>query len=312
MEYEMKYQMFIEMIIRNIRAYLPDSLKDAEIVHLKVDKINCKKDCLAIIEKKKEGLNLSPNLYLESFYKRYEEGWNLQEILESIGRALQNVDKEMGDINEKIQVDTIRENVFFKLINTEQNKELLKTMPPRKFQDLSIIYAWYVGEQNGNLLTAPINHDLAKVKELSEEELYRLAKENTRRLFPTTIRPMQTVIEELMGGKATKGSELYEFEPDEEYPMYVVSNRSGCFGATAVLNEDGMQMLADRLNDNLYLLPSSIHEWIIVPENFTTLEYLSQCVNEVNFSQVELDERLSNNNEIYLEENQPIKYKGRK
>ncbi len=297
MEYKMTYELFVEMIIQNIRDYLPDELKDAEIVHHKMDKINCKKDGIAFIKKKKEGKNLSPNLYLDSFYARYLDGWELKEVLEDIGYELGKAVKEMGAINEKIQPDNIRENVFCKFINTEQNEELLKTMPHRKFHDLSIVYAWYVGKQNGALLSAPINHELAEAKGLSEEELFQLAKANTRRLFPTTIRPMNAVIDELMGRKAQKESELFEFSPDEEFPMYVVSNSNRCFGATAVLYEDGMQMLADRLDDNLYLIPSSIHEWIVVPENFTNLEHLSEIVHEVNFSQVDVEERLSN--EVY-------------
>ena len=147
------------------------------------------------------------------------------------------------------------------------------------------------------MLSAPINHELAKSEGLSEEQLFLLGKENTRILFPTTIRPMHTVIDELLGRKESKGGELFEFESDEEFQMYVVSNRSRFFGATAVLYEDGMQMLADRLDDNLYLIPSSIHEWIAVPENFTNLERLSEIVHEVNFSWVDEDERLSN--EVY-------------
>ena len=297
MEYKMTYELFVEMIIQNIRDYLPDSLKDAEIVHQQMDKINCKRDSIGFIKKKKEGRNLSPNLYLDSFYKKYQNGWELREILEGIGHELEKAVKEMEGINEKILPDNVRENVFFKFINTEQNEELLKTMPHRNFHDLSIVYAWYVGEQDGAMLSAPINHELAKSEGLSEEELFQLAKENTRRLFPTYIRPMHAVIDELMGGMATKGTELFEFEPDEEFPMYVVSNSKRFFGATAVLYEDGMQMLADRLDDNLYLLPSSIHEWIVVPENFTNLEHLSEIVHEVNFSEVDEEERLSN--EVY-------------
>ena len=297
MEYKMTYELFAEMIIQNIRGYLPDSLKDAEIVHHKMDKINCKKDCICFVKKKKEGKNLSPNLYLDSFYKKYENGWDLQEVLEDIGHALKESVQEMESFKEIIRLDNIRENVFCKFINTKQNEELLKTMPHRNFHDLSIVYAWYVGEQDGAMLSAPINHELAKSEGLSEEQLFLLGKENTRILFPTTIRPMSAVIEELMGRKESKGGELFEFEPDEEFPMYVVSNRRRFFGATAVLYEDGMQMLADRLDDNLYLMPSSIHEWIAVPESYTNLEHLSEIVHLVNFSKVEEDERLSN--EVY-------------
>lgn len=297
MEYKMTYELFVEMIIQNIGDYLPDRLKGAEIVHQQLNRINCKRDCISFVKTQEKVRTVHPNLYLDSFYKKYQNGWELKEVLEDIGNELKKAVKEIEAINEKIQPDNIRENVFCKFINTEQNEELLKKMPHRNFHDLSIVYAWYMGEQNNAMLSAPINHELAASKGLSEEELFQLAKENTRRLFPTTIRPMSAVIDELMGGKEKKDGELFEFAPDEEFPMYVVSNSNRCFGATAVLYEDGMQMLADRLDDNLYLIPSSIHEWIVVPENFTNLENLSEIVHEVNFSQVDVEERLSN--EVY-------------
>ena len=116
MEYKMTYELFVEMIIQNIREYLPDSLKDAEIVHHKMDKINCKRDSISFI-KKKEGKNLSPNLYLDSFYKNYQNGWDLQEVLEDIGRALKESVQEMESFKEIIRPDNIRENVFCKFIN---------------------------------------------------------------------------------------------------------------------------------------------------------------------------------------------------
>ena len=297
MKYRMTYEVFVETIIQHIREYLPDELMDAEIIYQKMDKINCQRDCITFHKSSEEKRILYPNLYLSSFYEKHKEGWFIKSILQSMGEELHKAVREMEAIGEKFQLEKLRDNVFCKMINTVQNEELLKKMPHRNFHDLSIVYAWYMGEQNNAMISAPINHELAQSQGLSEEELFRLAKENTRRLFPTYIRPMNAVIDELMGGMAAKGTELFEFEPDEEFPMYVVSNSKRCFGATAVLYEDGMQMLADRLDDNLYLIPSSIHEWIVVPESFTNLENLSEIVHEVNFSEVDEEERLSN--EVY-------------
>ena len=297
MEYKMTYELFVELIIQNIREYLPEELKDAEIVRQTTDKINNKRDGIAFVANQEKGKRLSPNLYLEPFYQRYTEGWTLNEILEGIGHELEQSVREMNGITEKIQLDSIRENIFCKLIHTEQNKELLQKMPHRQFQDLSIVYAWYIGERPDGILSAPVDSRLAEAQGFSEEELYQLAKQNTKRLFPTIIKPMRVMISELFGGREESEGEQFEFLPDDDFPMYVVSNTKKFYGASAVLYEDGIQMLADRLDDNLYLLPSSVNEWIIVPENFANLEQISEIVREVNFSQVELEERLSN--EVY-------------
>lgn len=81
---------------------------------------------------------------------------------------------------------------------------------------------------------------------------------------------------------------------EEEIPMYVITNDKGVNGATSILYKDELQKLSDKTNSDLYILPSSIHEVIAIPASMGEPNELAKMVKEVNFNEVQLDERLSN------------------
>ena len=76
--------------------------------------------------------------------------------------------------------------------------------------------------------------------------------------------------------------------------MYVVTNKSGINGASSMLYEDKLFELATKLDSDLYIMPSSIHETICVSTSMGNPEELAAMVAEVNMTNVELNERLSN------------------
>ena len=75
--------------------------------------------------------------------------------------------------------------------------------------------------------------------------------------------------------------------------MYVLTNDTKVNGAAAILNDDIRQEIAEKVGD-FYMLPSSIHETLIIPKD-AGMEFkeLEQMVQEVNQTQVAPGERLS-------------------
>ena len=76
--------------------------------------------------------------------------------------------------------------------------------------------------------------------------------------------------------------------------MWIIGNERGINGAASMLYEDKLQKLANDMESDLYILPSSIHEVIAVSANMGEPEELAKLVEEINMSQVALEERLSN------------------
>ena len=126
--------------------------------------------------------------------------------------------------------------------------------------------------------------------------MFELAKENTQRIFPTEIKPMSVVIAELMDYDVVPFDlkEALEQELGTEELMFVITNKARHKGAAALLYEDGLHDLAELYKDDLYILPSSIHETIAVACSTMGPEQLAEMVEEVNATQVDVGDRLSN------------------
>ena len=167
------------------------------------------------------------------------------------------------------------------LIGEEYNRELLEGIPHKKFLDMAVIYRIIMKEDAHGMWTVLITDDLLKELNLTEEELDQLALENTKRLFPAMV---------------TKMSDLF----------YVITNKSKIHGATVIMYEEELKSLAEQLGGGFYLLPSSIHEVIAVPEDILTVKDLICILEEGNRMESVKNESLSNSIYYYCQEKETI------
>lgn len=166
----------------------------------------------------------------------------------------------------KIDLADAKDNIVFQLVNTEQNKEMLAGVPHREFQDLSIIYRWVMKVDTEGIQSAVVKNELAEQLGLNEEQLFKLAAENTRRILPPCVKSMNDVICEMFmkDGMPQEIAELMIGEMPADKTMWVISNDRGINGAISMLYEDKLHTLATELESDLYILPSSVHEVIVV------------------------------------------------
>lgn len=229
----------------------------------------------------KPGEHLLPILYLEPFYRNYLSGWELSEILLEIGRIYEK--QRIGFTLEEERIrdyQFIKGNIFFRLINYEKNQEQLKECPYERFHDLAITYRWAAYRSRDGMASAIIrNKDLA-MWGISREQMMEDARENTRRIFPPVIRKIESVI-------PVKVEEC-------DIPIFVLSNGDYMNGASAILYQEVLREFAQRMESNLYILPSSIHEVILLRENDAKdTEELAYMVRETNRTVVDREEILS-------------------
>jgi len=105
-------------------------------------KTNYKNDAISFVKDEK-GLAFGPNISVKDWYKRYQQGDKLEEILEEIANLVVRAERDAipfkGIFNEDRYKGIIKDNLCLKLINTKQNQELLQNLPHKEFNDLSII-----------------------------------------------------------------------------------------------------------------------------------------------------------------------------
>ena len=293
----MNYELFKEVVMEKFMDYMSDEFQNCKLKMTQVEKVNQVKDGINLTTTDSDNkLGVMPTIYLNDMYEHYKESEDLNGTIAKAAEDMERVIKENPFKKESLDFDSARENIVFQLINTEQNKELLKNVPNRQFQDLSIIYRWVVNVDEAGIASSVIRDNFAEHLGLSEEELFKLAVENTRRLFPPTVKSMNDVIAEMFvkDGMPAEIAEMMINEMPKEQMLWVISNDRQLNGAISMLYEDKLQELAQELDADLYIMPSSIHETIAVSAEFGDPYQLAEMVTEINMDQVSLDERLSN------------------
>lgn len=291
----MNYELFKEVVAEKFMSYMAPEFQNYSLDIHAVTKVNQTLDAMNIIPKGDSEWKVSPTLYINQMYKHYEDCGDLQEVLQKAAESMVQGLKHVPD-QKSVDFENARNNIVMVLVNTEQNKDLLANVPHRPFQDLSIIYRWLVDQSQDGISSTIINDSLAERIGMTEEALYQLAVENTKLIFPPTVKSMNEVIRDMFAkdGMPENMADMMLGEMPDDRAMYVISNDSGINGAVSMLYENELHRLAERLGTDLYIMPSSIHETIAVSTNMGDPNSLAQMVSEINMDQVSLEERLSN------------------
>ena len=250
------------------------------------------------------GMNIAPTLYLKSYFENYEDGETIQDgamrLAEDFRRALPD---EGFDVSFYEDYDLVKEGLSYKLISTERNSELLSDVPHVPFLDLAIVF-YYAFENRG----LPDGTILIKNKHMemwgvSTEQLMRDAGENAPKSLPGVCRDMCSVLERIYPGKSE------EIFPANEpmLPMYVLSNSRMVNGAAAMLYPDILHNLSESLKSDLYIIPSSVHEVIVLTRNMAGDEKsLREMIHTVNETQLEPQDVLSDSLYFYDRKDEKI------
>lgn len=226
--------------------------------------------------------NIAPTLYLNHFYELYQQGTGMEEILQGIMDAYKGGEvKESIDMDFFCQFDEVKEKIAYRLINAERNKELLEQIPHILFLDLAICFYYAFSHEKLGEGMILIHNSHMDMWGADTKTLMHLAEENTKQLFPPTVVSMKMLFTELL-------------EEEGAPELYVLTNEKKCQGATAMLYPNILEEMADKLGGSFFILPSSIHEVILLKERGDEKpENLRSMILEANSTQVAVEEVLS-------------------
>lgn len=244
---------------------------------------------LSIIPK---GKKVTPTIYLEEFYEEYLRGISLEGIISGIESVyLREKVSEDIEIEYFNQYNSVKDTLRVKLINYERNKQLLDQIPYLKILDLALICYSVIETptiQNGAITVYRSYMDMWKI---TEEELFTEALRNSQQHERELLIEMSEVIREFQ--KDLADDILLPAEQEKEERMYVLTNQPKMNGAAVLWYPGVLQMCAAKLKTEFYILPSSIHEVILVPAEGNQKQELLSMVREVNDEQVAEEEILS-------------------
>lgn len=289
----MTYQEFKQNIIYAIQTKLGSNTK--VILQDVVKNNDLHLDGLTILS---EQCNVSPTIYLNYYYKQYLHGMSLSEIYDDILlRYKCHAPKTSIDIDFFTDFGKVQRNIVFKLINYERNKALLQNVPHFRFLDLAIVFNCLIQCGPNNYGTILIYHNHLDFWHTTPDDLYALAMENTPHLLGYDLQNMAQVIENILSNDGFM--DLTESSTDSDaindlIPMYVLSSKTRFNGAVCLLYQNLLADIAAKYDSDLYIIPSSIHEVLLIPSNTSTSHAkLSAMVREVNTTQVLKEEVLS-------------------
>lgn len=316
----MEYILFVKKVEQLVKKKLGNSYT---VRHESILKNNGLELDALIIMKKND--IMSPNIYLECYYKSFCDGITLTEICDKIIKdyhsALSKCPISKDDYTD---FDKIQNKIYYRLINYEKNKVFLEQVPHIPYMDLAITFHCKVEEDKNGLQSYCITNHILKKWNLTLSELEDIAKKNTPQLFKPHITTMEQLLQKLCIEPLF--DDFYDWKDDVNYetllnsleecdtiPMYIITNQSGVNGAACILYPNLLKHLAEKFCSNLFLLPSSIHECIIVPEtNHKEINYqkeeLTKMVQEVNETQVSVDEMLGEHVYYYDLEQDSLSY----
>ncbi len=242
---------------------------------------------------------ISPAIFIDDLFADYSKNEKDMEgvVQEVIGRYEKSM-KAVHDIHRlDLDWESCRKCVIYRLVSRHRNRKMLQTMPYIPFLDMAITFHVVVGIDEKYMQTIKIDNKLQKQWNVSVEHLLKTAENNTEQILPFEIYDMERL--------ASKHG--YENLPYEEEfrntNMIVMTNSIGIYGASAILYPGLLEALAQELERDIYVIPSSVHEMILIPaENKCVYEDLSLMIHEINQRFVPPDEVLSDQVYVFIRE----------
>lgn len=272
-----------------LKSIVAQKLGEAYSVTLTtVTKVNQTLDALVVC---KENNPIGVTIYLNDSFKKYSSGRaDVKEIAEDLLSTYSFESMEaslsMSDLDFLKDKNSILDKIIYKVINRDKNQTLLSNVPHTTFledSDLVLIYAIVVTDSSNGIASITITNQLMEHFNLSEQEIYTNAKRNTPELLPPTFQSFQEILTTLMP----------LVDEQFEIPMWVLTNRPRVNGASALCYDETLARIGEALDSNYYILPSSLHELVIVRDNEQPCDELKEMVQLINATEVSDEDFLS-------------------
>lgn len=305
----MEYKEFVEHIKASIKKIIREE-DSVDIVHV-VKNNDIEYDGIYILRKDK---SMSPTIYLNEYYKDYVKGRELESIVSEVISIYENNKEKLDGLECDFKdFSKIRNKVHFKLVNSEKNKKMLKTIPSREFLDMSVVYYLVLDRQDTINITTMVNNTMLEYWNISDEELYNLAYKNTLENCGYMIQPMNDVIKGIVKNSIDINEEEWEMMMKDmevtnfDIDMYVLTNSGKNLGACCMMYEGILKDFSINIDRDIYILPSSIHEVILIPKDEEyEIEKLLSMVKDVNSTEVHPMEVLSDHVYEYIRDEDKI------
>ena len=290
----MDYEEFKEQFISAVKESLYEQGSDMNVSVNEVKKLNESYEAMTVTP---EGARVGVNIGIERFYDAYNEGRPFDEVVD---RAVETINHGINerpdfDIDSFTDYSQMKEKLAMEVVSAETNKEMLENVPHKDLEDMAVVYRFVLSSDDEGRASILVTNQILESMGVTPEQLHADALEIAPQIKPAEIRGMSEVMAEMMGMEQAEALGIMPMRPEDEQ-LFVATVPDKTHGAGVLAYQNFMDQAAERVGGDFFILPSSIHEVLIVPDNGRMdLKELEAMVRDVNATQVAPADKLTDN-----------------
>ena len=289
---KMDYENFKEQFVADVKDRLAEQGADVKVSVNEVNKLNESYEAITVTP---EGSNIGVNMSIQKFYDAMQDGTSYDDVVDKAVDVISKGIEQRPDIDVASLTDysQMKEKLAMEVVSAEANKEMLENVPHQNMEDMAVVYRFILSSDEDGRASILVTNQILETMGVTPEQLHADAIENAPQIKPAEIKGMSEVMAEMMGVEQAEMMGLVPMNPEDEQ-MFVATVPDKVHGAGVLAYQDFMDKAAEKVGGDFFILPSSIHEILIVPDNGKMdLKELEAMVKEVNATQVAPADKLT-------------------
>ena len=226
------------------------------------------------------GRNFYPVIYPDLYFDKYRKGSTFEEIVENVLDVIRYTNEDTFNFDEISDYEKAKAHIVPRLVSFSGNEDMLERRAFVPYLNLAVVFIYVISSKEDELVSFAINDEQVRTWGVSRKKIFCDSIETSMKLFPPLIESIK---------------EALPLVRDEDFkPFYVLTNSRKQYGAACVLYDNVLSDFADEIGESFYLIPSSVHEMLLIPESFNIdVREMKQMLIEVNDSVLKPEEVLS-------------------
>ena len=230
---------------------------------------------------------------LKEIYQSVEDG---EDIDHAVYKMVNTIEDNISVVKEKEQdvksfitdYEKVKDNTYLRLIPGDS--PVLKSTPHKMIEDMALVVNVHLdsfSDENGRSCVV-VSTPLMEMYGIDEAQLFADAEKNSLANEPIVFKPLVDMIKDLISNDEVPNPE------DVGIVTYIATNKSGFQGAAVAGYPDFAEKAAEAIGGSFYMLPSSVHEFILIKDDGTPkARDLNKMIKNVNETVLEPRDVLS-------------------
>ena len=283
----MDFKEFVNKLEQDLKDAMADISPGATVDVRSVEKLQ--EGSYTGITSSPAGGNVGMNLNANQLFDQMQDGQSYEGVLAvAVSTAERGLhDMPAVDVSELMNYEAAKKYLCFDVVGSDRNADMLEKVPHTDKENISMVYRLQLDSTENGAATVLITNAMMEQFGVTKEQLHADAMENAQEIRPADFRTMAAVMAEMMGMPE-------EMMADMAPPMYVATNQDKVQGAAVMFYPDFMDQAAKELGGDIFILPSSVHEVLILPDDGNmNAQELKEMVTSINASEVSPEDRLT-------------------